>query len=84
MYLSVCISVCECIYICVCVCVCARSLQSCLLCDTIDCSPPGSSVHEVQKYWSGFPCPPPGDIPNSGTEPASLMSPALAGRTLYH
>ena len=27
-------------------CVCAKSLQSCLtLCDPVDCSPPGSSVH---------------------------------------
>ena len=32
-----------------------------------------------QEYWSGFPCPPPGDAPNPGIEPASLMSPALAG-----
>ena len=22
-----------------------------------------------QEYWSGFPCPPPGDVPNSGIEP---------------
>ena len=27
-------------------------------------------------YLSGFPCPPPGDLPEPGTEPASL---ALAG-----
>ena len=32
-----------------------------------------------QEYWSGFPCPPPGDLPDPGMEPASLMSPALAG-----
>ena len=32
-----------------------------------------------QDYWSGLPCPPPGDLPNPGMEPASLMSPALAG-----
>ena len=31
-----------------------------------------------QEYWGGLPCPPPGDIPNPGTEPVSLMSPALA------
>ena len=31
-----------------------------------------------QEYWSGFPCPPPGDLPDPGTEPISLMSPALA------
>ena len=27
-----------------------------------------------QKYWSGLPCPPPGDLPDSGTKPMSLMS----------
>ena len=32
-----------------------------------------------QEYWSGLPCPPPGDLPDSGIESASLMSPALAG-----
>ena len=32
-----------------------------------------------QKYWSGLPCPPPGDLPNPGTKPTSLMSPSLAG-----
>ena len=33
-----------------------------------------------QEYWSGLPCPPPGDLPNPGIKPTSLMSPALAGR----
>ena len=33
-----------------------------------------------QEYWSGQPFPPPGDLPNSGIEPTSLTSPALAGR----
>ena len=32
-----------------------------------------------QEYWSGLPCPPPGDLPDLGIEPASLTSPALAG-----
>ena len=32
-----------------------------------------------QEYWSGLPCPTPGDLPNLGIEPASLTSPALAG-----
>ena len=32
-----------------------------------------------QQYWSGLPCPPPGDLPGPGTEPTCLMSPALAG-----
>ena len=38
-----------------------------------------------QDYWSGLPCSDPGDLPNAGTEPGSLMSPALAGGLFnYH
>ena len=33
-----------------------------------------------QEHWSGLLCPPPGTLPNPGMEPASLMSPALAGK----
>ena len=32
-----------------------------------------------QEYWSELPCPPPGDLPDPGTELTSLRSPALAG-----
>ena len=32
-----------------------------------------------QDYWSGLPCPPPGDLLDLGIEPACLMSPALTG-----
>ena len=32
-----------------------------------------------QEYWSGLLCPPPGDLPDPGVKPTSLMSPALAG-----
>ena len=31
-----------------------------------------------KEYWSGLPCSPSGDLPDSGIEPTSLMSPALA------
>ena len=31
-----------------------------------------------QEYWSGLPFPSPGDLPDSGIEPVSLASPALA------
>ena len=52
----------------------AYSLQSCLtLCDPIDGSPPGSSVHGILQA-SGLPCPPPMDLPNPGIK---LGSPAL-------
>ena len=32
-----------------------------------------------QEYWSGLPFPALGDLPDSGIEPTSLISPALAG-----
>ena len=32
-----------------------------------------------QEFWSGLPCPPPGDLPDPETEPMSPKSPALAG-----
>ena len=35
-----------------------------------------------QEYWSGLPCPPPGDLPNPGTEPTSPVSPALQADSL--
>ena len=46
------------------------------LCDPMDYSPPGSSVHGIlqAKYWSGLPFPFPGHRPNPGIEP---RSPAL-------
>ena len=34
-----------------------------------------------QDYWSGLPCPPPGDLPDPGIEPESLMPPALEGKS---
>jgi len=37
-----------------------------------------------QEYWSGLPFPPPGDLLNPGIEPATPVSPALAGRFFYH
>ena len=43
------------------------------------CQAPLSMGFFRQEYWSGLPFPPPGDLPNPGTEPMSLESPALAG-----
>ena len=33
-----------------------------------------------QEYWSGLPCPPPGDIPDLGIELTSPVPPASADR----
>ena len=43
------------------------------LCDLLDCSLPGSSVHgeSRQEYWSCLRFPSPGDISDSGIEPGS-------------
>ena len=35
-----------------------------------------------QEYYSELPCPPPGDLPNSGIKSTSFTSPALASRFL--
>ena len=43
--------------------------------DSMDCSPPGSSVHGIfsrQEYWSGLPFPSPGDLPRSRGQTDSL------------
>ena len=63
------------LYLCVCVPVPVCSVtQSCLtLQNSLDCSPPGSSVHVFprQEYQSGLPFPSPGDLPDPGIEPRS-------------
>ena len=45
--------------------------------DPMDCSPPAplSIVFPGQEYWSGLPFPSPGDLPDPGIKPASLMLP---------
>ena len=47
---------------------------------TIACQAPLSMGRSKQEYWSGLPFPPPGNLPNTGVKPASLVSPALASR----
>ena len=46
------------------------AVQLCLtLCNPVDYSPPGSSVHNSQtRYWSGLPFSSPEDFPNPGIE----------------
>ena len=55
-------------------------VQSCLtLCDPVDCSLPGSSIHGISRrgYWNGLPFPSLGDVPLPGIELAFPVSPAL-------
>ena len=39
---------------------------------TIAHQAPLSTGFSRQEYWSGLPCPPPGDLPDSGIEPMLL------------
>ena len=64
----------------------ASVTQSCLtLCNPVDCSPPGSSVHGIpQARILEWVChfPPPGNLPNPGIGPKALVSPALQADSL--
>ena len=46
---------------------------------TVACQAPLFMGFSEQEYWSGLTFPSPGDLPNTGIETVSLMSPALAG-----
>ena len=41
------------------------------LCDPMDCSPPGPSIHGIlqARNWSGLPFPSPGNLPDPGIKP---------------
>ena len=45
------------------------------LCSCMDYSLPGSSLYGIPqaRIWGGLPCPLPGDLPNPGIEPVSLI-----------
>ena len=47
---------------------------------TVTSQAPLSMEFSRQEYWSGLPFPSPGNLPDPGIKPMSLVSPALAGR----
>ena len=63
---------------CVCVLSCFSHIQLFVTPWTVACQAPLSVEFSRQEYWSGLPCPPPGDLPHPVIEPKSLTSPALA------
>ena len=66
--------------VCMCVCVCTLSrVQLFVTPQTVARQVPLSLGFSRQECWSGLPFPPPGDPPDPGIEPASPVSPALAG-----
>ena len=60
-----------------CVCALSRFTWVQLFATSMVCSPPGSSVRGILQARI-LECIPPGDLPDSGMEPVSLTSPALA------
>ena len=46
---------------------------------TVACQAPLSMEFSRQEYWSGLPCPTPGNLPDPGIEPRFLISSVLAG-----
>ena len=51
---------------------------------TVTCQTPLSMGFPRQEYWSGWPFPSPGDLPNPGIECGSLTSPCTGGQVPYH
>ena len=57
---------------CACVLSCFSHIRLCTTVWTVARQAPLSMGFSRQEYWSGLPCPPPGDLPNPGKEPRSL------------
>ena len=74
-----CIAVCVCVCVCVCVLSCFSPVWLFVILWTVAQQALLSMGFSRQKSWSGLPCPPPGDFPDPGIKPISLVSPALAG-----
>ena len=69
-----------CIHVCTCMLSCFSCVQLSVNLWATARQAPMPMGFSRQEYWSRLPCPPPGDLPDSGTEHMSLMSPVLAGR----
>ena len=63
----------------VCVCVCSVVFDS-VTPRAVACQIPLSMEFSRQEYSCGLPFPSPGNLPDPGMEPSSLVSPVLAGR----
>ena len=59
---------------------CYSRVQLCVTLWTVARQAPLCMGFSRQEYWSGLPCPPPGDLNDPGIEPPSPASASLAGR----
>ena len=67
----------------VCVLSCFSPVQLCGTLWTVARQVPLSIGFSRQEYWSGLPCPSPGELPDPEMESASLLSPAFVGRFFF-
>ena len=63
----------------ICACVHAQVMSYSATPQTVARQAPLSLGFPRQEYWSGFPFPSPGNLPDPGIEPVSLEFPTLAG-----
>ena len=56
---------------------CAHQVQPSVAPRAVPCQAPLSVEFSRRDYWRGLPLPTPGDLPDPGIEPTSLVSPAV-------
>ena len=59
---------------------CFSCVQLCATPRTIACQAPLSMRFSRQEYWNGLASPPPGDLPDPGIKPVSLIYVFYIGR----
>ena len=69
--MHVCVYMCVCVYMRVCIPSCFSCVQLFVIPWAVACQVPLSMGFSKQEYWSGLPCPPPGNLLNPGIEPRS-------------
>ena len=67
-----------------CVLSCFSHIRLCAILWAVAHQAPLSMDFSRQEYWSGLPCCPPGDLPDSGIELVSLNVCCIGRQVLYH
>ena len=65
--------------------ICFSCVWLCVTLWIVACQAPLSMGFSRQEYWSGLPCPPPGDLPDPGIKPIYVFYVSCIGMwVLYH
>ena len=62
---------------------CISGVQFLATLRTVALGAPLSKGFSRQEYWSGLPCPPPGDLPHSGIKPMSPAALELQAKNFF-